>query len=63
MGYLIMENGIFLLSLSAGSDLPYIVSLGVSLDIMLSVLIAVLFIKRIRSTFDDADSPETLRED
>lgn len=63
MGYLIMENGIFLLSLSAGSDLPYIVSLGVSLDIMLSVLIAVLFIKRISSTFDDADSPETLRED
>lgn len=63
MGYLIMENGIFLLSLSAGSDLPYIVSLGVSLDIMLSVLIAVLFIKRIRSTFDDADSPQSLRED
>lgn len=63
MGYLIMENGIFMLSLSAGSELPYIVSLGVSLDIMLSVLIAVLFIKRIRSTFDDADSPETLRED
>ena len=62
MGYLIMENGIFLLSLSAGSHLPYIVSLGVSLDIMLSVLIAVLFIKRIRSTFDDADSPQTLRE-
>ncbi|MCB5265962.1 MAG: hypothetical protein PHT37_04950 [Candidatus Cloacimonetes bacterium] len=63
MGYLIMENGIFLLSLSAGSELPYIVSLGVSLDIMLSVLIAVLFIKRIRSTFDEDDSPETLRED
>lgn len=62
MGYLIMENGIFLLALSAGSHLPYIVSLGVSLDIMLSVLIAVLFIKRIRSTFDDADSPQTLRE-
>ncbi|MCK9185503.1 MAG: hypothetical protein M0Q16_09045 [Candidatus Cloacimonetes bacterium] len=63
MGYLIMENGIFMLSLSAGSDLPYIVSLGVSLDIMLSVLIAVLFIKRISSTFDDADEPENLRED
>ncbi|MDD4686834.1 MAG: hypothetical protein PHH38_01975 [Candidatus Cloacimonetes bacterium] len=63
MGYLIMENGIFLLSLSAGTHLPYIVSLGVSLDIILSVLIAVLFIKRIRSTFNDADSPQTLREE
>ncbi len=63
MGYLIMENGIFLLSLSAGSHLPYIVSLGVSLDLMLSVLIAVLFIKRIRSTFDDAESPHSLKEE
>jgi hydrogenase-4 membrane subunit HyfE len=31
MGYLIMENGIFLLSLAIGSDMPHIVSLGVSL--------------------------------
>ncbi|MCB5269155.1 MAG: hypothetical protein WCS58_01490 [Candidatus Cloacimonadaceae bacterium] len=63
MGYLIMENGIFLLSLAVGGDLPHIISLGISLDIMLSVLIAVLFIKRIKSTFDDADSPGHLRED
>jgi hydrogenase-4 component E len=63
MGYLIMENGIFLLSLSVGTDLPHIISLGISLDILLSVLIGVLFIKRIKSTFDDADSPGQLRED
>ncbi|MCK9558245.1 MAG: hypothetical protein PHO85_02845 [Candidatus Cloacimonetes bacterium] len=63
MGYLIMENGIFMLSLSAGSHLPYIVSLGVSLDLILSVLIAVLFIKRIRSTFDDTESPQSLKEE
>jgi len=63
MGYLIMENGIFLLSLAVGGDLPHIISLGISLDIILSVLIAVLFIKRIKSTFDDADSPGHLRED
>ncbi|MDD2331061.1 MAG: hypothetical protein PHI68_00255 [Candidatus Cloacimonetes bacterium] len=62
VGYLILENGIFLLSLSAGSHLPYIVSLGVSLDIMISILIAVLFINRIKSTFDDADSPTGLKE-
>lgn len=63
IGYLVLENGIFLLSLSAGSHLPYIVNLGVSLDIMVSILIAVLFIKKIKSTFDEADSPSTLRED
>lgn len=63
IGYLIMENGIFLLSLAVGSELPHIISLGISLDIILSVLIGILFIKRIKSTFDDADSPGQLRED
>ncbi len=63
IGYLILENGVFMLALSAGSHLPYIVNLGVSLDILVSILIAVLFINRIKSTFDEADSPSTLRED
>jgi len=62
VGYLILENGVFMLSLSAGSHLPYIVSLGVSMDIMISIMIAVLFINRIKSTFDDADSPSSLKE-
>ncbi|MDD2227877.1 MAG: hypothetical protein PHY48_00520 [Candidatus Cloacimonetes bacterium] len=56
MGYLIMENGIFLLSLALGSKMPHVVSLGVSLDIMLSILIAVLFINKISSAFEDVDS-------
>lgn len=58
MGYLIMENGIFLLSLALGSQMPHVVSLGVSLDIMLSILIAVLFINRISNSFEDVDSDE-----
>jgi hydrogenase-4 component E len=58
MGYLIMENGIFLLSLALGSQMPHVVSLGVSLDILLSILIAVLFINKINSTFEDVDSDE-----
>lgn len=58
MGYLIMENGIFMLSLAIGSEVPMVVSLGVSLDILLSILIAVLFIKRISNTFEDAHSDE-----
>ncbi len=64
MGYLIMENGIFLLSLALGSQMPHIVSLGVSLDILLSILIAVLFLNKISSTFEDVDSDElsTLRD-
>jgi hydrogenase-4 component E len=52
MGYLILENGIFMLSLSVSKELPHVVSLGVSLDIMLSILIAVLFINKIGPGFD-----------
>lgn len=55
MGYLFLENGIFLLSLAASREMPWIVSLGVSLDIMLSILIAGLFINKIKSTFDEED--------
>lgn len=64
MGYLFLENGIFLLSLAASGEMPYIVSLGVSLDIMLSILIAGLFISKIRSTFDEesADSLSSLQD-
>jgi hydrogenase-4 component E len=58
MGYLIMENGIFMLSLAIGSEMPHIVSLGVSLDILLSILIAVLFINKISNSFEDVDSDE-----
>ena len=58
MGYLIMENGIFMLSLSVGADMPHVVSLGISLDLLLSILIAVLFINKISSSFEDVDSDE-----
>jgi hydrogenase-4 component E len=55
MGYMLMENGIFLLSLSVAKEMPVIVSLGVSLDIFIGVLLAGLFINRIKSTFDEQD--------
>ncbi len=64
MGYLIMENGIFLLSLALGSQMPHVVSLGVSLDILLSILISALFLNKISNTFEEVDSDElsTLRD-
>jgi hydrogenase-4 component E len=55
MGYMIIENGIFLLSLSAAKEMPVMVSLGVSLDIFMGVLMAGLFISKIKSSFEDHD--------
>ncbi len=56
IGYIVMENGIFLLSLSAAKEMPFIVSLGVSLDVFIAILMAGLFVTRIKSNFDDQNS-------
>ncbi len=37
MGYLIIENGVFVLSLAVGSEMPMLVNLGIMLDIFASV--------------------------
>ncbi len=64
MGYMVIENGIFLFSLSAAKEMPIIVGLGVSLDIFMGILMAGLFINRIKSAFEeeDADSLSNLRD-
>lgn len=48
MGYCVLENGIFLLSLSAAKELPVIVSLGVALDAFIWVLLAGILVRIIR---------------
>ena len=53
MGYIIMENGIFLLSLAVASTMPGIVELGVALDVFVGVFIFGAFIRRIRTVFDE----------
>lgn len=47
MGFLVIENGIFLLSLAIGSEMPFIVNMGILLDLMTSVLLFGFFLYRI----------------
>ncbi len=49
MGYLTIENGIFLLSLAIGNEMPLTVNLAVLLDVFSSVLILGIFINRLES--------------
>ena len=49
MGYLTIENGIFLLSLAIGNEMPLTVNLAVLLDVFSSVLILGVFINRLES--------------
>ena len=61
MGYMVIENGIFLMSLAVAAELPVLVSLGVSMDILIGVLLAGIFINRIRSAFDNQDIDQLTR--
>lgn len=48
IGYVILENGIVLLSFSVGNEMPMIVNAGILLDILVSVLLFGFFLSKIR---------------
>ena len=64
MGYMLLENGIFLLSLSASREMPFIVALGVLLDIFIAVYLLGLFVNRIHDAFSEihVDSLQKLKD-
>ncbi|MBP8851252.1 MAG: hypothetical protein KBG80_11945 [Breznakibacter sp.] len=55
IGYLVIENGVFILSLAVGNEMPMLVNLGVMLDVFASVLILGLFFNRIGDFLKDPD--------
>jgi hydrogenase-4 component E len=55
MGYLVIENGVFVLSLAVGNEMPMLVNLGIMLDIFASVLILGIFLNKIGDVFKDVD--------
>jgi hydrogenase-4 component E len=55
IGYLVIENGVFVLSLAVGNEMPMLVNLGIMLDIFASVLILGIFLNKIGDVFKDVD--------
>jgi len=55
IGYLIIENGVFILSLAVGNEMPMLVNLGIMLDIFASVLILGVFFNKIEDVLKDPD--------
>jgi len=55
VGYLIIENGIFLLTLAVGSVNPLMVNLAILLDVFMGVLVLGIFINRIGDTFSSVE--------
>jgi hydrogenase-4 component E len=55
MGYLVIENGVFILSLAVGNEMPLLVNLGILLDIFASVLILGIFVNKIGDVLKTVD--------
>jgi hydrogenase-4 component E len=55
VGFLVLENGIALLAVLATYGVPFIIELGVTLDLLLGFLIMQVFVYRINQTFDSLD--------
>ena len=55
IGFITMENGIFLLSLSVAKEMPIIVNLGVLLDIFIAVFILGMLVREINTEFNDLE--------
>jgi len=55
MGYMMIENGVFVLSLAVGNEMPNLVNLGIMLDVFASVLILGIFLNKIGDVFKDVD--------
>jgi hydrogenase-4 component E len=55
MGYMVLENGVFVLSLAVGSEMPMIVNTGILLDIFVSVILLGIFADKIGDVFEEQD--------
>ena len=58
VGFLIIENGVFLLSMAIGVEMPMLINAAIMLDILMSVLMLSLFMTKVDDKIhtDDSDS-------
>jgi len=55
VGFLAMENGLFLAATSATYGMPMVVELGIALDVLVGAIILGVFFFQIREQFDSLD--------
>lgn len=55
IGFAMLENGIFLLSLSVAKEMPWIVNVGVLLDVFIAVFILGLLVGEIGSIYENPE--------
>jgi hydrogenase-4 component E len=56
LGYIMMENGIYLVGTSFSMRAHHIVEFGILLDVLAGVMIMAIILQNIKQTFDDVDT-------
>ena len=64
LGYIMMENGIYLVGTTFSVRALHIVEFGILLDVLAGVMIMAIILQNIKQTFDDVDTAllRTLKE-
>ncbi len=56
IGYIMMENGIYLVGSGLSVSTRHIVEFGILLDVLAGVMIMAVILRNIKQTFDDVDT-------
>ena len=56
--YALIENGVFILSLAVGNEMPLLVNLGVLLDVFISIFLLGIFINKIGNVISEGNVAE-----
>ncbi|WP_295940851.1 hypothetical protein [uncultured Alistipes sp.] len=64
VGFLVIENGVFLFSMAIGVEMPLLINFAILLDILISVLMLGIFFTKIDDKMhaDDADSLTNIKD-
>lgn len=61
LGFLVIENGLFLAALSSTGGLPVLVDVGIFFDVLVGAMVMGVLIYRINATFESIDTSELRR--
>ena len=64
IGFLVIENGVFLFSMAIGVELPMLINLAIMLDILISILILGMFLRRLDDDMhtDESDALTSIKD-
>jgi hydrogenase-4 component E len=64
VGFLVIENGVFLFSMAIGVELPMLINLAIMLDILISIFVLGMFLQRMDNDMntDESDALTSIKD-